>query len=55
MKRHHYPSKSPTLPRVALAVVTALLVSGCALVPPAPPDCNGPWTPINPAAARSPS
>jgi hypothetical protein len=31
----------------ALALAVAL-TAGCALTPPKPPDCDGPWTPINP-------
>ena len=39
---------------------TLVAASGCALTPPAPPECDGPWTAINaprqtlPAAATAP-
>ena len=42
----------PCAARGALATaVLALVLAGCAVTPPKPPDCEGPWTPIN--AART--
>lgn len=35
-------------------IVTVLALAACAVTPPAPPDCSGPWTPIN-AAQQNPA
>ncbi len=42
------PSPCPALRTAFLLLVTALLC-GCALTPPKPPQCDGPWVPINTA------
>lgn len=41
-------------PFAALALVAAL-AAGCAVTPPKPPECDGPWTPINPVRTQAPT
>jgi hypothetical protein len=40
---------------VSAAAVAVVLVAGCALSRPKPPECDGPWTPINPVRTQAPA
>jgi hypothetical protein len=35
-------------------LLAAMLMAGCAFTPKPPPECAGPWTPINAASTQAP-